>query len=146
MSKATVITAPNMQTKSLLALLSLVLVALALFMGTAFAGSPSAWQNQELKVKGTWMIEERADGNYLVLSEDFKTKNAPDLKFFVTKNTYGAVTGDNATNGAVQIAKLNKNKGGQSYKIPASVNLDDYQSLVLHCEQYSKLWASTPLK
>jgi len=132
--------------KSLFALLALVLVSLAIFMSSAFAGAPAAWKNQEIKVKGTWSIEERTDGNYLVLSDDFKTKNAPDLKFFASKKAYGTITGTNATNDAVELVVLNKSKGGQTYKLPSSVNLGDYESLVLHCEQYSKLWASTPLK
>jgi len=126
--------------------LSMIFLSLFIFVTGAFAGTPSSWANQEFKVKGTWSIEQKEDGNYLVLSDDFKTKNAPDLKFFVSNADYQSVTGGNATNGAVQIAKLSSSKGGQSYKIPASVDTSNYKTLILHCEQYSKLWASTPLK
>ena len=136
----------NINQKQSLTFVFMVLMTFMTFIATAFAGSPASWQNQDIKVKGTWTIEERADGNYLVLSDDFKTKNAPDLKFFVSNAGYESLNGSNATNGAVEIAKLSKNKGAQSYKIPSNVNLSDYKSLVLHCEQYSKLWASTPLK
>ena len=118
--------------------------ALFLFTNTAQAGQ--SWQKQDFKVKGTWAIEQRSDGNYLVLDDAFKTKKAPDLKFFLSKNSYQDINGNNATSNAVQIAVLKSVKGGASYKIPANVNVADYKSLVLHCEQYSKLWASTPLK
>ncbi len=121
-------------------------MALFLFVSIAQAGQSWQNQNQNTKVKGTWSIEQRSDGNYLVLDDAFKTKNAPDLKFFVTNTSAGDVTGKNATDSAVEIAKLTSNKGAQSYKIPASVDVSNYKTLVLHCEQYSKLWAATPLK
>lgn len=124
----------------------MILMALVTFATTAFAGSPASWSKQDIKVKGTWSIEQREDVNYLVLSDDFKTKNAPDLKFFVSNAGYESVNGSNATNGATEIAKLTKSKGGQSYKIPANIDVSDYKTLILHCEQYSKLWAATPLK
>jgi hypothetical protein len=125
--------------------LFILLFALLAIAPTAFANSSGGWKNQEFKVKGSWSIEQRTDGNYIVLSDEFKTKNAPDLKLFVSKKPYGAIKGNNATQEAAVISLLSSNKGGQSYKIPSNINLSDYQSLVIHCEQYSKLWASTPL-
>lgn len=116
-----------------------------LSFSSSFAAG-GAWQNQEFKVKGNWSIEHRADGDYIVLSDEFKTRSAPDLKLFFSKNDFGNITGKDATQGSVLVAKLNSAKGGQSYKIPDGINVNDYQSLILHCEQYSKLWASTPLK
>jgi len=118
---------------------------LFLSFSNSFAAG-GAWQNQEFKVKGNWAVEQRADGDYIVLSDDFKTRSAPDLKLFFSKNNFSGVTGSNATQDSIFVAKLNSAKGGQAYKIPAGVNISDYQSLILHCEQYSKLWASTPLK
>ncbi len=128
---------------------NLLFATILIFMASislAFAGEASEWKNQETKVKGMWSIEQRADGDYLVLSDKFKTRNAPDLKFFASKAEYSSINGKNATKDAVVIAELKSNKGSQSYKIPSDLNLSDYNSLVLHCEQYSKLWASTPLK
>ncbi len=126
-----------------LLILGLTLSALFIFMSNAFAGD---WQNQKFKVKGNWEIEQRADGNYIVLDETFKTRGAPDLKLFLSKNGFASINGKNATNDASFVAKLTSNKGAQSYKIPSNINVSDYQSLIIHCEQYSKLWASTPLK
>jgi len=124
----------------------LTLFAVLFSFGSGFNANAATWQNQEIKVKGEWSIESRSDGDYLVLSDSFKTKNAPDLKFFVTNKSYDSVTGKNATDGAKLIAQISSNKGAQEYKIPADLNLSDYNSLILHCEQFSKLWASTPLK
>ena len=121
-------------------------VALMAITPAAFAQQSGGWQKQDFKVKGQWSIEQRTDGNYIVLSDDFKTKKAPDLKLFVSKKSYSDINGKNATQDAAVISLLDSHKGGQSYKIPSNINLSDYQSLIIHCEQYSKLWASTPLK
>jgi len=126
--------------------LFVLFAAIMIVTPAAFAQSSGGWQKQDFKVKGTWSIEKRADGNFVVLSDDFKTKNAPDLKIFVSKKSYSDINGKNATDDAAQVAVLKSHKGGQSYKIPASINLNDYRSLIIHCEEYSKLWASTSLK
>ena len=123
------------------------LMALMILVGfSSHSHAGQAWEKQDFKVKGTWSIEKRSDGNYIVLDDAFKTKKAPDLKFFLSKKDFQSINGKNATNDAVQVAVLTSAKGAATYKIPAGVNVDDYKSLVLHCEQYSKLWASTPLK
>lgn len=122
------------------------MLVVAMSATIAFAGEPASWQKQDFKVKGTWALESKADGQYITLSDEFKTRSAPDLKLFLSKNNFSGITGKNATNDSVFVAQLESAKGGQSYKIPAGINVSDYQSLVLHCEQYSKLWASTPLK
>ena len=132
--------------KSIFSFFLTTLVVLGMSYSLAFAGQSGGWNKQEIKVKGAWSIEQRADGNYLVLDDAFKTKKAPDLKLFVSKKGFSSINGKNATDGAVLVSKLKSTKGGQEYKIPANINLSDYSSLVLHCEQYSKLWASTPLK
>ncbi len=138
--------ASTLNYKNIFSFFLTTLVVLGMSYSLAFAGQTSGWKNQEFKVKGAWSIEQRADGNYLILDDAFKTKNAPDLKFFVSKKGFSSINGKNATDGAVLVSKLKSAKGGQEYKIPANINLGDYSSLVLHCEQYSKLWASTPLK
>lgn len=124
----------------------LTLFTLIAMISFALAADSKPWSNQEFKVKGNWSIEQRADGNYIVLDEAFKTRGAPDLKLFVSKTNYSDITGKNATSNADLVAKLKSNKGAQSYKIPSNINVSDYQSLIIHCEQYSKLWASTPLQ
>ena len=123
-----------------------ILVLFITLMAITPAAFADGWQKQDFKVKGDWTIEQRDDGNYVVLSDDFKTKKAPDLKLFVSKKAYGDINGKNATEDAAIISLLSSHKGGQSYKIPAAIDLSDYQSLIIHCEKYSKLWASTPLK
>ena len=55
------------------------------------------------------------------------------------------VTGKTGTQGALELGALKSNTGAQSYIIPASVNLSASQSVLVHCEAYSKLWAAGAL-
>ncbi len=93
------------------------------------------------RTTGTWTLETRADGVYAVLSDDFKARKAPDLKIFLHTAEAGKVNGKNAADGLF-VAALKSHKGGQAYKLPAGIDLNDYKSFVIHCQQYSKFWAA----
>ncbi|NER14509.1 electron transfer flavoprotein [Leptobacterium flavescens] len=119
------------------------LVFLMLFLSQgAFSQSlkKGKWDKQNKSISGSWEITKKSDGTYIVLSDDFKTKKAPDLKLFLSKKQASSVNGKNATKDAVFVAKLKSPKGGQSYKIPSNINIDDYTSLLIHCEKYSIFW------
>ena len=101
------------------------------------------WTKKFKKIHGSWTIEQRQDGAYLVLGDDFKTRNAPDLKFVLSNQSLSDVNGDNAMQGALVIEDLKSNKGAQEYKLPE--NFGDYTTLLLHCEKFSKLWGGTDI-
>jgi len=102
------------------------------------------WDNQEYDIAGDWRIETRADGNYLVLSDEFRTRRGPDLKIFFHTAEAGEVTGNNAAEGFL-LTELDRNRGGQEYLLPADFDLADYASVVIHCERFSKLWGAGDL-
>ena len=102
-----------------------------------------AWTKKGQRIAGSWSIEAREDGHYLVLDEEFRTRKAPDLKFVLSKQPLADANNRNAMVDALVIAPLKSNRGGQSYKLPD--NYGDYASLLLHCEQYSKLWGGTTI-
>ena len=120
-------------------------LALATVGGQTYAAPSGSFVEQNKRTSGTWSIETRADGQYVVLSDDFKTKRAPDLKIFLSPRQPDQLTGSNATTGSTFVAELTSNKGGQAYKLPAGVNLDDFASVLIHCEQYSVFWAAGSL-
>jgi len=64
------------------------------------------------------------------------------IGFFMlaTKKAVKDVTGKNATQDAVMIAVLKSNKGAQEYVLPSNIDINDYESLLIHCEAYSVLW------
>jgi len=125
-------------------LIVLLFSAMMMFSQTATAGETSGtWTKKAQKIAGEWKIVHDADGAKLVLGKDFKTRNAPDLKFILTNAEVANMTGKNAMNGAVIISALKNNKGEQTYALPA--NFSDYKTLALHCEQFSKLWGATDI-
>ncbi|MEO0527205.1 MAG: DM13 domain-containing protein [Bacteroidota bacterium] len=103
------------------------------------------FEKQNKSITGTFEIVKKDGGTYVVLSDDFKTKSAPDLKIFLSKKTVASVTGKNATKDAAFVAKLKKSKGGQSYKIPSNVSLANYKSILIHCEEYGVFWGGSNL-
>lgn len=129
-------------------------VILGLIIGVAGADSVSAqpatvatggFTNVDMRTSGTWSLATRADGVYAVLAADFKARKAPDLKIFLSKLPASDVDGDNATDG-VFVAELKSHKGAQAYKLPAGIDLATFQSIVIHCQQYSKFWAAGDIR
>ncbi len=99
-----------------------------------------SWVKKDYAIKGGWSIEKRNDQNTIVFDKKFKTKNGPDLKVFLSKNSIAGATGHNATDNAVFVAKLKKSKGKQEYVLPSDIDLSQYTSILIHCEAYSVLW------
>lgn len=104
-----------------------------------------AWTKKSFSSKGTWSIVERDGARYVKLSSDFRTRNAPDLKIFLSPTSASATTGSNATQGSILVSPLRSNSGAQSYRIPDGVELSDFASILIHCEAYSKLWSASDL-
>jgi hypothetical protein len=67
------------------------------------------------------------------------------LKIFLSPTALSDVTGKTAVNGSINIGELKSTKGAQEYEIPAGVNLSDYASVLVHCEEYSVLWGGSDL-
>ena len=111
----------------------------------AQTSSKGTWQKQNKSISGYFKIEKSNGANYVVLSEDFKTKSAPDLKLFLSKKKVSDITGKNATKDAFLVSALKKSKGGQKYKVPSNIKLSDYTSLIIHCEQYGIFWGGGSL-
>ena len=105
-----------------------------------------SWTKKNYSVSGEWSIVTKGDGTYVMLDENFKTRSAPDLKIFLSKKAAGDLTNRNATDGATRVVKLDSAKGAQAYKLPAGLDLSEFQSILIHCERFSKLWAVSPLR
>ncbi|MEM9015004.1 MAG: DM13 domain-containing protein [Pseudomonadota bacterium] len=103
------------------------------------------WTKKSFRVSGEWSIYEENGVTYVRLSDDFRTRNAPDLKIFLSPRSAGDANGRNATDGSVLVAPLTSNSGGQVYEIPAGTDLTAFESILIHCEQFSKLWSAADL-
>lgn len=100
---------------------------------------------KQKSIKGSWEVVQRGDQTVIIFADDFKAKNGPDLKVFLSPQTVGDVNGKTATDGSVLLGELTSIKGGQEYLVPAGVNLSDFQSVLVHCEAYSVLWGGGDL-
>lgn len=100
---------------------------------------------KEKTIKGGWAIIQRGGDTYIRFNDEFKTSNGPDLKVFLSPQAIDDVSGKTAIEGAINIGELISNKGSQEYKLPAGVNASDFKSVLIHCEQYSKLWGGGAL-
>ena len=114
---------------------------------TVFEGEferESRWTTFE----GGWKIVKNGDSYTVELQDDFEAKKAPDLKIFLSKASLDKISGKNAVKigEPVLVAKLNKYKGKASYTIPAGINPSDFATIIIHCEEYAKLWGGAPLK
>lgn len=71
---------------------------------------------------------------YKVQLEDFNVSSGPDLKVYLSK----AATPTDFVN-------LGNLTSQTVYPIPSSVNIDDYSHVLIHCQQYSHLFAVAEL-
>lgn len=133
-----------MRNKSRNIVLGFMLSVSVLLSSVALADNSGHWVKKSETVNGTWSVETKNDGDYLILSDDFKTRNAPDLVLMLTNLSVADVNGKNAANGSLKISSLQSPKGGQSYKLPDAYH--NYSTLLIHCEEYSKLWSASNFK
>jgi len=124
--------------------LGILITVLMLCMMPTHAQVSGDWIKKTQKIKGTWSVVEKSDGAHLVLSDDFKTRKAPDLKLVLSKLSAAEANNKNALSDSIIIAPLKAVKGAQSYKLPEDYTA--YRSLLIHCEQYSKLWGAADLE
>lgn len=83
---------------------------------------------------GGFEIVEEDGQRILKFSEEFNVTRGPDLFVWLTK-------GDN-TKEFVNLGRLENRKGEQSYVIPADVNLDDFDRVIIWCRAFSVLFAT----
>lgn len=98
--------------------------------------------------EGDWKIVQTGARLFVVLSENFKAKKAPDLKIFLSKLPLDDINGKNATSKGepLLVGKLTNYKGSARYEIPGSPELAQYKSLIVHCEEYNKFWGGSSLQ
>ncbi len=131
--------------RNLLASIVFSVVAVQTINSPAIAADDQAFVSKKYDVDGSWQVVEE-DGKTLIrFDKSFKTKGGPDLKIFLSPLAIGDVTGKTATKDALQLGELQSTKGTQDYVLPDGVSLEDFKSVLVHCEQYSVLWGGGDL-
>lgn len=96
-------------------------------------------------LRGSWKVLEVNGQTVIRFDDNFKAKRGPDLKIFLSPQGLDDVTGRTATNGAVLLGELKNTNGTQDYVLPAGVNLNAFNSILVHCEAFSVLWGGGAL-
>ena len=109
-------------------------------------GESDDWDKKSNRVRGGYEIARDEEGLVLRLGPDFSTKKGPDLKPVLSPIPAGTVRGETALHGGVVLSPLDSHKGAQEFRIPEGTDLSRFRSLLIHCEQYTKLWAAAPIE
>lgn len=124
-----------------------IISSLLLLPALAFAGDTAEkpFVKKRYIINGSAVIETSDDNTKLVFSEDFKTKNGPDLKVYLSKISLSELSEKDVDKNAVRLSVLKSHKGSQSYVVPPNIDISEYQSVVIQCEAYSVLWGGFDL-
>lgn len=97
------------------------------------------------RLEGNWQVIQRDGQTVIRFADDFRAANGPDLKIFLSPKDVATVTGTTAVEGSLLLGELKSTRGTQEYLVPAGVNLDDYASVLVHCEEFAVLWGGGDL-
>ena len=93
---------------------------------------------------GAAMFENKDGKHFVVFGDDFTTPNGPDLVVYLTKNT-GPSTRQDVRDG-IQLAPLKSVMGKQVYEIPEGVDVNQFNSVTIHCRAFNVPWSYAPLR
>jgi hypothetical protein len=93
---------------------------------------------------GAVRVLELADGSRVLRIEDLDTDNGPDLYVYLSATpadgSEGAFDDDYAS-----LGRLKGNLGDQNYEVPAEVDLERYQSVVIWCDRFNSAFGAADL-
>ena len=95
--------------------------------------------------RGAVTLYALSDGRHVLRFENFRTTNGPDLHVYLAKHKAPAVAADVTDNGYVSLGRLKGNVGDQNYAVPADVDIEAYQSVVIWCELFGVLFSPARL-
>jgi len=81
---------------------------------------------------------------YLKFSKAFSTGNGPDVKVILHKNS--TVPANIKEGNYITLSLIKSFSGEQMYEIPDSVNLDDYKSVGIWCEEFNATFGYATLQ
>ncbi len=96
--------------------------------------------------RGAYRIEQTTDGRRLVLTDAFRTDDAPDLHVVLSPLAIADAGNTNATAGSAIVAPLKARTGTQLYPLADSLDLSAYRSVLIHCVQYRHLFGAAPVQ
>ena len=97
----------------------------------------------EHPTQGTVSIVQDGNKRYLELSSDFQSDRGPDLKVILHR---AEVVDLNIEEGSyISLGELQEFSGNQRYEIPENLDLSEYNSVAIWCEQFNATFGYAPL-
>ena len=95
---------------------------------------------------GTATIYQTPDGGHVLRFEDFMVTNGPDLRVLLAQPGDPMSRDELQSGGYTHLAKLKGNIGNQNYEIPADINLDEQNSVIIYCMPFHVIFSVAPLE
>ncbi len=95
---------------------------------------------------GTATIYQTPDGQHVLRFEDFMVTNGPDLRVLLAESGDPMSRDELQAGGYTHLAKLKGNIGNQNYEIPADINLEDQNSVIIYCMPFHVIFSVAPLE
>lgn len=84
-------------------------------------------------------------GEHLLRLTDFEVTNGPDLEVWLSASADPRSSADVKAVAFESLGQLKGNIGDQTYVVPADVDLSQFKSVVIWCEQFGVLFSPAPL-
>ncbi len=101
------------------------------------------FQSVRHEARGVASAIELAEGGRVITLTDFEVDNGPDLRVYLAA---GPATSEAEVEDFVDVGGLKGNVGNQQYRVPATVDLERYSTVVIWCRAFSVLFARAPLR
>ncbi|MGB3649683.1 MAG: DM13 domain-containing protein [Rivularia sp. (in: cyanobacteria)] len=99
---------------------------------------------QDHPTNGTAKIVKVNGKRYLEFSKEFTTARGPKVRVVLHRNS--TVPVNLQEKDYVTLAALQRFDGAQRYEIPANLNLDDFKSVAIWCEEFNVTFGFASLK
>ncbi|HTT34213.1 MAG TPA: DM13 domain-containing protein [Methylomirabilota bacterium] len=119
----------------------------------ALSGEPEALYTGKLEgslhqTSGRATIYNTADGKRYLRLSDFTTSNGPDVHVLLVRSDDKALNQEIIKDklDSVELGSLKGNQGDQNYGLPAAVDLNQYQAVVIYCERFHAIFGVARLE
>lgn len=97
------------------------------------------------KGEGTATFYRLPDGQRVLRLEDFKVTNGPDLFVYLASHPDPRTSAQLHEGAAVEVARLKGNIGSQNYELPGDLDLEQFNSVIIYCKQFSVVFSTASL-
>lgn len=100
------------------------------------------------KTSGRATIYKAPDGRQFLRLTDFSTSNGPDVHVVLARRDESSLTQEIVKGelDSLELGTLKGNQGDQNYDLPASVDLQKYNAVVIYCERFHAVFGVAKLE